>query len=53
MAHRTPHKPHRTEAEETEQDMNPGRLPVEPDLGPTLPAIPVDPDHEQIADPEI
>lgn len=49
----TPHKPHRTPAEEAEDDLEPGMLPVEPDSGIVPPAIPVDPEHDRVVDPEV
>lgn len=52
MATRTPHKPHRTQAEQAEEDPEPGMLPVEPDQGATPPAIPADPEHDRLVDPE-
>jgi hypothetical protein len=52
MATHTPHKPHRTLGEEAEDDPEPGMLPVEPDSGPVLPAIPSDPEHDRTVDPE-
>ena len=52
MANRTPHKPHRTPAEEAEVDPEPGMLPVEPDQGMVPSAIPDDPEHDRLVDPE-
>ena len=52
MATHTPHKPHRTHAEEAEIDPEPGMLPVEPDEGVVPPAIPTDPEHDRMVDPE-
>lgn len=52
MANRTPHKPHRTHAEEAEVDPEPGMLPVEPDQGMVPSAIPDDPEHDRLVDPE-
>lgn len=52
MANRTPHKSHRTHAEEAENDPEPGMLPVEPDAGAVPPAIPTDPEHDRTVDPE-
>jgi len=51
MASHTPHKPYRTPAEEAEDDVEPGALPVDPD-GVVPPAIPADPEHDRIVDPE-
>ena len=52
MANRTPHKPHRTPAEDAEDDPEPGMLPVEPDQGQVPAAIPADPEHDRLVDPE-
>ncbi|MES2992143.1 MAG: hypothetical protein V4844_12030 [Pseudomonadota bacterium] len=53
MGTHMPQKPHRTNGEKAEDDPEPGMLPVEPDQGPVSPAIPVDPEHERIVDPEV
>jgi hypothetical protein len=52
MATHTPHKTHRTPAEEAEEEFEPGMLPVEPDTGPVTPGIPDDPEHDRVVDPE-
>jgi hypothetical protein len=36
-----------------EQDDEPGTLPVEPDEGPVSPALPQDPEHDRMVDPEV
>jgi hypothetical protein len=51
MKSHTPHKPHRTPATEGD-DAEPGMLPVEPDKGPVQPAVPSDPEHDRVVDPE-
>jgi hypothetical protein len=51
MSTHTPHKTHRTPKSEDEQS-EPGMLPVEPDKGPLQPAIPLDPEHDRVVDPE-
>jgi len=53
MSAHTPQKTHRTPAEEAEDDPEPGMLPVEPDSGAVSPAIPVDPEHDRVVDPEV
>lgn len=52
MATHTPHKTHRTHGEDAEIDPEPGMLPVEPDEGMVQPAIPTDPEHDRLVDPE-
>lgn len=52
MSTHPPHKQHRTPAEEAEDDPEPGLLPVEPDQGLVQPAIPADPEHDRLVDPE-
>lgn len=52
MATHTPHKTHRTQGEEAEDDPEPGMLPVEPDSGVVAPAVPADPEHDRGGDPE-
>ena len=52
MATHTPRKPHHTPADQAENDPEPGMLPVEPDQGPVPPAIPADPEHDRLVDPE-
>jgi hypothetical protein len=52
MATHTPHKTHRTHGEDAEIDPEPGILPVEPDEGMVQPAIPADPEHDRLVDPE-
>ena len=51
MATRKHHKPH--ERDLGEEDPEPGQLPVEPDQGPVVPAIPEDPEHDRVVDPEV
>ena len=52
MATHTPHKKHRSQTEEAEDDPDPGMLPVEPDSGLVPPAIPNDEEHDRSVDPE-
>jgi hypothetical protein len=52
MPNHTPHKNHRTPAEDAENDPEPGMLPVEPDQGPVPAVIPADPEHDRVIDPE-
>jgi hypothetical protein len=52
MATHVPHKSHRSRAEHTEGDLEPGMLPVEPDEGPVTPANPLDPEDDRVVDPE-
>jgi len=35
-----------------DNDFEPGMLPVDPDEGPIPPAIPLDPEHDRLVDPE-
>jgi hypothetical protein len=51
MKSHTPHKPHRIPASEGD-DAEPGMLPVEPDKGTLQPAVPADPEHDRVVDPE-
>ena len=50
----TTHKPHKPgPAHDVEvDDPEPGMLPVGPDEGPVPPAIPEDPEHDRVVDPE-
>jgi hypothetical protein len=50
MATRKHQKPR--ERDLGEEDPEPGQLPVEPDEGPVGPAIPEDPEHDRVVDPE-
>ncbi len=47
----TPHKPQRTHIEDPDES-EPGMLPVDPDEGAIPPALPGDPEHDRIIDPE-
>ena len=52
MATHSPHKPHKPHHTDHDAgDPEPGMLPVEPDKGP-VPAIPADPEHDRVVDPE-
>jgi hypothetical protein len=51
MDSHTPHKNHRP-PKNVGDDSEPGLLPVEPDQGPLQPALPADPEHDRVVDPE-
>lgn len=51
MDSHTPHKTHRPH-KGIGDEAEPGLLPVEPDKGPVQPALPVDPEHDRVVDPE-
>ena len=50
MSNSATHKPHQTPIDEPD-DRVPGPMPIEPD-GMVPPAIPDDPEHDRIVDPE-
>lgn len=52
MVDHTPRKPHRNPEEEAEGDEEPGLLPVEPDEGTYPQGIPLDPDQDDVIEPE-
>ena len=52
MVDHTPRKPHRNPEEEAEGDEEPGMLPVEPDEGTFPQGIPLDPDQDDVIEPE-
>ena len=53
MLDHTPRKRHHhTPEEEAEQDDEPGLLPVEPDEGPVPEGIPLDPENDDVIEPE-
>ena len=47
-----PHKPHRIDIEDLDEEEGPGQLPIEPDHGLVPPLIPDDAEHDRIVDPE-
>ena len=51
MSNSATHKPHQTPIDEPD-DRVPGPMPIEPD-GMVPPAIPDDPEHDRIVDPEV
>lgn len=52
MVDHTPRKPHRSPEEQAEDEEEPGLLPVEPDEGPLPQGIPLDPEHDDVIEPE-
>ena len=47
-----PRGPRNSKVDDAEEHSDPAMLPVEPDEGPVPPAIPDDPEHDRMVDPE-
>jgi hypothetical protein len=52
MMHLAPHKHRGSRVDDAQEQSDPGMLPVEPDQGLVPPAIPDDPEHDRMVDPE-
>ena len=52
MMHLAPHKYRGSKVDDAQEQSDPAMLPVEPDQGLVPPAIPDDPEHDRVVDPE-